>query len=258
PVLHIHTAQTGLDALPKGIATVPTIDKIQKSFPGSATPAIVAIEANAEATATKAAVAELRKEALASGQMSGPIEVDVNAAHTVTRVAIPLNGNGTDAVSTAALKTLRNTILPATVGAMLPDATYAVTGGTAASVDANSLLKRSWPLVFGFVLTFAFLLLLVSFRSIVIAAKAIVLNLLSVGAAYGVLIALFQYGWGESLLNFRSTGGVAFWLPIFMFVILFGLSMDYHVFILSRVREAFDRGLKTEDAVAHGIKTTAG
>jgi len=258
PTLHIHTAQTGLDALPKGIATVSTIDKLQKSFPGSAAPAIVAIKANTDAPATKAAVGELRKEALASGQMRGPIEVDVNSAHTVTRVAIPLNGNGTDAVSNDALKTLRNVILPATVGTHLPNASYAVTGGTAASVDANSLLKRSWPLVFGFVLTFAFLLLLVSFRSIVIAAKAIVLNLLSVGAAYGVLVAIFQYGWGESLLNFKSTGGIAFWLPIFMFVILFGLSMDYHVFILSRVREAYDRGMKTEDAVAHGIKTTAG
>ena len=112
--------------------------------------------------------------------------------------------------------------------------------------------------MFGFVLTFAFVLLLISFRSIVIAIKAIVLNLLSVGAAYGVLVATFQYGWGENLLNFQSNGGIAFWLPIFMFVILFGLSMDYHVFILSRVREAYDRGMKTEDAVAHGIKTTAG
>jgi putative drug exporter of the RND superfamily len=112
--------------------------------------------------------------------------------------------------------------------------------------------------VFGFVLLFAFLLLLVSFRSIVIAAKAIVLNLLSVAAAYGVLVLVFQHGWGEGLLNFRSNGGIASWLPLFMFVILFGLSMDYHVFILSRVREAYDRGMKTEDAVAHGIITTAG
>ena len=112
--------------------------------------------------------------------------------------------------------------------------------------------------MFAFVLTLAFILLLVSFRSIVIAAKAIVLNLLSVAAAYGVLVIVFQWGWGESLLNFRSNGGIASWLPIFLFVILFGLSMDYHVFILSRIREAFDRGMKTEDAVAHGIKTTAG
>jgi RND superfamily putative drug exporter len=257
PLLHVHTAQSGLDSLPKGVPTVATIDKIQKSFPGSATPALVAIEANADAPATKAAIAELSKQALASGQMSGPIDVDVNPSRTVTRVAIPLQGNGTDAKSTAALKTLRNDILPATVG-KLPDVTYAVTGATAASYDGNELLKHSLPLVFGFVLTFAFALLLVSFRSIVIAAKAIVLNLLSVGAAYGVLVAVFQYGWGENILNFRSNHGIAAWLPIFMFVILFGLSMDYHVFILSRVREAFDRGLRTGDAVAHGIKTTAG
>src|SRR6185295_686461 len=111
---------------------------------------------------------------------------------------------------------------------------------------------------FGFVLLFAFGLLLVSFRSIVIALKAIVLNLLSVAAAYGVMVAFFQWSWGDFLLDFDANGGIANWLPTFMFVILFGLSMDYHVFILSRIREAFDRGLKTEDAVAHGIKATAG
>jgi RND superfamily putative drug exporter len=257
PALHIHTATSGLDTLPNGVPTVATIEKLQESFPGSAEPALIAIKANTDAPATIKAIDELRTQALASGQMQGPIEIDVNGSHTVARVAIPLNGNGTDAVSTRALTTLRTEILPATIG-KLPGATYAVTGGTAASADANALLKRTWPLVFGFVLTFAFLLLLVAFRSIVIAAKAIVLNLLSVGAAYGVLVAIFQYGWGESVFGFRSNGGIAFWLPIFLFVILFGLSMDYHVFILSRVREAFDRGLTTEDAVAHGIKTTAG
>jgi uncharacterized membrane protein YdfJ with MMPL/SSD domain len=112
--------------------------------------------------------------------------------------------------------------------------------------------------VFGFVLLFAFLLLTVAFRSIVIPIKAIILNLLSVGAAYGLLVEVFQKGHGEKILDFKSNGAITSWLPIFLFVILFGLSMDYHVFILSRVREAFDRGLKTEDAVAHGIVTTAG
>ena len=111
--------------------------------------------------------------------------------------------------------------------------------------------------MFAFVLGLAFLLLLTTFRSIVIPIKAIVLNLLSVGAAYGVLVMIFQHGWGESLLGFKSTGAIEPWLPLFLFVILFGLSMDYHVFILSRVREAFDRGMSTEDAVAHGIKSTA-
>ena len=257
PVLHIHTAQSGLDTLPKSAATVETINRIQATFTGEASPAIVAIKANTDAPSTQRAIAELKTAALATGQMHDPIQVDVDPTHTVARVAIPLAGKGTDATSNAALRTLRNDVLPATIG-KLPGATYAVTGGTAASVDANSLLKRSAPLVFGFVLTFAFLLLLVSFPSVVIAAKAIVLNLLSVGAAYGVLVAVFQYGWGESLLNFKSNGGIAFWLPIFMFVILFGLSMDYHVFILSRVREAYDRGMTTTDAIEQGIKTTAG
>jgi uncharacterized membrane protein YdfJ with MMPL/SSD domain len=119
-------------------------------------------------------------------------------------------------------------------------------------------MKSSVPIVFGFVLTFAFLLLLVSFRSLVIAAKAVVLNLLSVAAAYGVTVAVFQFGWGEELLNFKSSGGIAPWLPMFMFVLLFGLSRDYHVFILTRIREAFDRGLTTEEAVASGIRATAG
>ena len=112
--------------------------------------------------------------------------------------------------------------------------------------------------MFGFVLGLAFLLLMVTFRSIVIPIKAIILNLLSVGAAYGVLVLVFQKARARALLGFKSNGAIASWLPLFLFVILFGLSMDYHVFILSRVREAYDGGMSTEDAVAHGIKNTAG
>ena len=257
PVSTMHTSLPGLTSLPKDVATVATIDRLQQAFPGSAQPAVIAIKADTAAPATTAAITELRRQALASGQMRSPIDVELNPGRTLARVTVPLVGDGTDARSTAALRTLRDRILPATIG-KLKHASYAVTGSTAGSADSNTLLKRSWPRVFAFVLTFAFLLLLVSFRSIVIAAKAIVLNLLSVGAAYGVLVAVFQYGWGESLLHFRSNGGIASWLPIFMFVVLFGLSMDYHVFIISRIREAYDRGLTTEDAVAHGIKTTAG
>src|SRR5262249_36017159 len=109
-----------------------------------------------------------------------------------------------------------------------------------------------------FVFALAFLLLLFTFRSIVIPIKAILLNLISVGAAYGVLVLVFQDGHGEGLLGFTSNGGVTSWLPLFLFVILFGLSMDYHVFILSRIREAYQRGMSTPDAVRHGIATTAG
>ena len=133
-----------------------------------------------------------------------------------------------------------------------------VTGNTAQSKDFNDQMKTHAPIVFAFVLTLAFLLLLTTFRSIVIAIKAIVLNLLSVGAAYGVLVLVFQHSWAEPLLGFETNGAIISWLPGFLFVILFGLSMDYHVFILSRIREAYDRGMKTEDAVAYGIKSTAG
>jgi uncharacterized membrane protein YdfJ with MMPL/SSD domain len=258
PALRLQTAQSGLESLPKNAPTVDTIQRVQDAFSnGNVAPAIVAVEANTDSPATKQAIGALKTRALASGQARKPIDVEVNASHDVARVTIPLVGSGVDAKSNDALKTLRNDILPATIG-KVPDATFAVTGATAQSADQNALLKSKAPIVFGFVLIFAFALLLVTFRSIVIALKAIVLNLLSVGAAYGALILVFQYGWGEGLLDFNSNGGIAYWLPIFLFVILFGLSMDYHIFILTRVREAYDRGLSTEEAVEHGISTTAG
>jgi uncharacterized membrane protein YdfJ with MMPL/SSD domain len=258
PVLNLHTAQSGLNALPNSAPTVETIKKVGDAFGnGETSMTEVAIKADTDSPATQQAIAALKTKVNAAHLNTGSIDVEVNPSHTVARVDIPLVGEGTDATSNEALQTLRNDILPATLG-KVGSAEYAVTGLTAQSADQNALLKQKAPIVFGFVLVFAFGLLLVTFRSIVIAAKAVVLNLLSVGAAYGVLIAVFQWGWGESLLGFQGNGGIASWLPIFMFVILFGLSMDYHVFILSRIREAYDRGLKTEDAVAHGITTTAG
>ena len=258
PVLHIHTAQSGMDALPSGAPTVETIKKIGDAFGhGETSMSEVAIKANIDSPATQQALAALKTKVEAAHLNTGSIDVTVNPSHTVARVDIPLVGKGTDSTSTAALATLRNDILPATVG-KVDGAEFAVTGLTAQSVDGNALLKAKAPIVFGFVLVFAFGLLLVTFRSIVIAAKAVLLNLLSVGAAYGLLIVIFQWGWGESLLGFQGNGGIASWLPIFMFVILFGLSMDYHVFIVSRIREAYDRGMNTAEAVEHGIVTTAG
>ena len=252
------TAISGLDSLPNSTKEVRAIHAVQDAFPGGPQPAVVVIKAKDVRTSpVQHAISGLKQKALSSGQMLTPIEVTRSFDNTVARVTIPLVGEGTDNQSNAALATLRDRILPSTVG-NVGGAEYAVTGITAASRDFNTKMKSALPYVFGFVLLFAFLLLLVSFRSIVIAGKAIVLNLLSVAAAYGVLVLVFQHGWGEGLLDFRSNGGIASWLPLFMFVILFGLSMDYHVFILSRIREAYDRGLKTEDAVAHGIKTTAG
>jgi RND superfamily putative drug exporter len=172
-------------------------------------------------------------------------------------VSIPLSGQGTDSTSYRALETLRAQVIPATISTV-PGVKALVTGQTAGAKDFNDSMKSHLPLVFGFVLTVTFVLLLITFRSIVIPLTAIVLNLLSVAAAYGVLALVFQHSWAEGLLGFKSTGSITAWLPLFLFVILFGLSMDYHVFILSRVREAHDKGMSTSDAVAHAIKTTAG
>jgi RND superfamily putative drug exporter len=257
PTLQIHTASSSLTTMPRSTPTVETLDRLQAAFPGKPSPALIAVKTNTASPAFRTAVAELRVAASETHLGYGAMSVDSNPSHTVGRIAIPLPGSGTDATSNRALLTLRGQLLPATIG-KLPGVTYGVTGGTANSYDWNEMMKSSLPIVFAFVLTFGFLLLLASFRSLVIAAKAVVLNLLSVAAAYGVVVAVFQFGWGQNLLGFTSNGAVAPWLPLFLFVILFGLSMDYHVFILSRIREAHDRGMSTEDAIAHGIKTTAG
>ena len=256
PALQLHTADSGIDALPKSQPELQAFHAIDDAFPGGTSGALVAITGGDPAR-VQAAIADLKVKALASGEMQNPIQVEQSTDGSTFQVEIPLAGSGANAPSDHALTTLREDVVPATIGTV-PGAEYAVGGPTAKSHDFNAMMKSSAPLVFGFVLLFAFLLLLVAFRSIVVAVKAILLNLLSVGAAYGMLVAIFQWGWGEDILDFNSTGGIASWLPMFLFVILFGLSMDYHVFILSRIREAFDRGLSTNDAIEYGIRTTAG
>ncbi len=258
PAFGLHTANPGLQGLPKGLPIVKTLNKIQTAFPGGPTPAQVVLSGrNVDSPQVRSAIASLEHDGLTSGQVKQPMTVDVNHARDVAVVSLPLIGKGTDSTSDHALENLRNDLVPRTVGAV-PGVHVDVTGETAGSKDFNDSMKSHAPIVFAFVLTMAFILLLVTFRSIVIPLKAIVLNLLSVGAAYGVLALVFQHHWAEGLLGFKSTGGITSWLPLFLFVILFGLSMDYHVFIISRIREAFDRGMRTEDAVAHGIKSTAG
>ncbi len=258
PALQLRTVQPGIDTYPQDLAAIQTYNRIQDAFPGSEIPASVVVKAaDVTAPAVQEAIGQLEWRALASGQMHEPITIDVNEGGTITTIAIPVDGEGMDKQSEAALATLRDDIVPTTVGA-LPNAEVGVTGMTAQSKDFTDKLRSVAPLVFGFVLLLAFGLMLVAFRSLVIAVKAILLNLLSIAAAYGVMVLVFQHGWGKNILGFESTTGIDSFLPIFMFVILFGLSMDYHVFIISRMREAYDRGMSTEQAVTHGIKTTAG
>jgi RND superfamily putative drug exporter len=259
PAFKLHTSVLDVKSLPQNLSAIKTYNRINTAFPGGPLPAQVVIKANSiDSPQVKAAITQLRAQAAANPSLfKQPVTINVNPDRTVAQLDIPIAGNGTNSPSYAALRELRDKLIPATVE-RVPGTSADVSGFTASSKDFTDVLKSHVPVVFAFVLTAAFLLLLITFRSIVIPIKAIILNLLSVGAAYGVVVWIFQEGHLEGLLGFHSIGSIVSWLPLFMFVVLFGLSMDYHVFILTRIREAFDRGRPTEEAVSHGIKTTAG
>jgi RND superfamily putative drug exporter len=257
PAFRLHTVNSGVQGLPRDLPVMNVYERVVKAFPGEPLPAIVVVSApDVTAPDVRAGIAALERAALATGEMGEPVSVDVSSSRRTARVRFSLAGTGTDAASNHALDLLRGAVIPSTIG-RVPGVTVHTTGMTADSRDFNDSMKAHAPYVFAFVFGLAFLLLLVTFRSIVIPLKAIVLNLLSVGAAYGVLVLIFQDGRLQSLLGFRSIGGITSWLPLFLFVVLFGLSMDYHVLILTRVREAYDSGMTTKQAVAHGIRATA-
>ncbi|MFL5929274.1 MAG: MMPL family transporter [Gaiellaceae bacterium] len=258
PALGLRTKLPSFGDFPRGLAIVKTYRTMQAAFPGTSSPATVVVRArDVTAPRVQTAVMDLRREALATGLMKSPIRTTVNPSRTVETIDVPLLGDGQDVRAVHALHVLRSQVVPRTVG-RLRDVEAPVTGETAGDVDFTAATHSHMPIVFAFVLGLAFVLLLLTFRSIVIPLEAIALNLLSVGAAYGVLVWIFQQGHLQGLLGFRSNGGVVTWLPLFLFTILFGLSMDYHVFILSRVKELVDSGLPTDDAVEQGIRATAG
>ena len=258
PALNMKIVVSSVDDLPQDLPVIETYNRLKDAFPKEGVTVDVVVESDdVRGGQTKFNIDSLERLAAESPAVIGDTEVTYSKDGTVALVEIPTVGNGNDDESTAALNEIRDEIIPATVGGN-PGVTVDVTGDAAASKDFRDQLVDRLPLIFAFVFALAFLLMLVTFRSIVIPIKAIVLNLLSIGAAYGVLVLVFQEGYGEDLLGFTSNGGVTSWLPLFLFVILFGLSMDYHVFILSRVREAYDSGMSTPDAVRHGISTTAG
>jgi uncharacterized membrane protein YdfJ with MMPL/SSD domain len=233
PALSMNTVVSGAEDLPRDIPVVQTYDRVTDAFPGEAAGAVVVVEADDVSSGPVAgAIDDFVARAEADPQVSGEIKVDTGANGTVAAIDVPTVGAGSDATATAAMETIRDELVPAAF-ASTPGAEVNVGGDAAQSKDFGDLLAERLPLVFAFVLGLAFVLLLVTFRSIVVPLKAILLNLLSVGAAYGVLVLVFQNGWGESLLGFESNGGVSSWLPLFLFVILFGLSMDYHVLIAS-------------------------
>lgn len=258
PALGMKSVTSDIDELPQDLPVIVTYNKVKDIFPTEGVTTTVVVEADdVRSGAVAASIDSLVVDVNRSNTFRKGTEVSYSEDGTVAKIDVPSPGSGTDPASVKALDEMRDDVIPATVGGVA-GATVNVTGDAASSADFSSNLKSRLPLIFAFVFGLAFLLLLVTFRSIVIPCTAIVLNLLSVGAAYGILVLVFQNGNGESVLGFTSNGGVTNWLPLFLFVVLFGLSMDYHVFILSRIKELYDRGLGTDEAVKQGIATTAG
>jgi RND superfamily putative drug exporter len=262
PVLRLNLEDPGIHSLPPDVPVVHTLADISQAFPGGPAPAEVVVTSSGAADLggkqVTAAIAALHGQVSGThGAIREPISSAMFGHDQVLVVSVPLAGSGTDATSNNALTILRDHALPATLG-QVPGISYAVAGLTAGNHDFDAQLAKTVPWVFVFVLGLAFVLLMASFRSVWIPALSIVLNLLSVGAAYGVMVWIFQDGHLEGPLGFTAYGGITAWLPLFMFVLLFGLSMDYHVFILSRIRELRLAGAPARTAVTDGIARTGG
>jgi RND superfamily putative drug exporter len=260
PALGMRLGEPAVDA-PPGAPVVKTLSQIQHAFPQAPAPAMVVVT-GADVTSPRltAAVTALQGRAAAGGPIREPVTTTLVGAPPAGRaliVNVPLAGSGSDTRSYQALQTLRTDILPATIG-KVPGVKFSVIGDTASTYDFTHQLHNRTPLVLGLVALLAFVLLLLAFRSLAIPLVSIVLNLLSVGAAYGLVTLIFQDGHLQGPLGFTSFGGIISWVPLFMFVFLFGISMDYHVFILSRIRELRAHGATTRDATTRGIASSAG
>jgi len=260
PALGMRIGEPAID-LPAGNPALQTMDAVQRAFPQSPSPAQVVVTGTGlSGPAMRHAVAGLRARATADGPggpIHGPITASPVAQGRGLILGVPLAGNGGDATSLAALVSLRDRVLPATLG-KVGGISYAVAGDTASTYDDNAAFHSATPVVVGFVILLAFVLLLVAFRSVTIPLISIALNLLSVAAGYGLITLIFQDGRLQGLIGYTSFGAIISWVPLFMFVLLFGLSMDYHVFILSRIRELRSRGEGTRRAIVGGISSSAG
>ncbi|MGH3283869.1 MAG: MMPL family transporter, partial [Streptosporangiaceae bacterium] len=256
PAAGIRLAYPAIDA-PASLPVVSTMNAIQAAFPQSPAPAEVVVTGqNLTGPAVTGAITELDRLAAAGGPLRQPVTASAVAGGRALIVSVPLAGNGGDTASYNALQQLRDRILPQTLGRA--GVSYAVAGDTAISHDDASQLSARTPLVLAVVAALAFCLLLIAFRSVLLPLVSIALNLLSVGAAYGLITLIFQDGRLQGLLGYTGFGAITPWVPLFLFVFLFGLSMDYHVFILSRIRERRQRGDSTTDAITTGISSSAG
>jgi putative drug exporter of the RND superfamily len=257
PALGMRLGNPSVD-LPSNLGVVQVLTEIQHKFPAKPAPADVVVSgSNLASPAMHREISALEARAAIGGPIHGPVSVTPVASGKALVIQVPLAGNGSDSASTSAVVTLENRILPATIG-KVPGASFAVTGDTASNHDLRSTLHSRTPIVFATVAVLAFVLLMLAFRSLTIPLVSIGLNFLSVGAAYGLVTLIFQDGHLQSVLGFTSFGALIPWVPLFTFVMLFGLSMDYHVFILSRIRELWSGGASAKDAIVDGVGKSAG
>jgi RND superfamily putative drug exporter len=241
---------------------VEAFGRLKAAFPQEGSTVDMVVRAPA---AQQEQVSEALRSAFPAAQRTGEVagteadlETSTDGQVTVLHLALPYNQS--DERTDHAVDVIRDQVLPVanTALADVPGSPTAHVGGAAVATDLQRWIDDRLPWVVGFVLVLTFIVMLVSFGSLWLAGATVALNLLSVGAAYGVMTLVFQNTWAEGLLDFTSIGTITAWLPLLMFVILFGLSMDYHVFVVSRVREAWKAGASPREAVRLGIARSAG
>jgi uncharacterized membrane protein YdfJ with MMPL/SSD domain len=255
PVRDLTIGFASVSTFPDGYVSKEGLEALERDFRGGqADPVQVVVQADLEEPLVQEAIAQLRDRMRADPRF-GPTTVRVNANRDLAVIFAALPGGATDPEPVSAVRDLRKDYIP--VAFMLTNARVLVGGETANDVDYFDTMDYWLPIVFTFVLALSFLLLTIAFRSVVVAFKAILLNLLSVGAAYGLLVLVFEKGVGNELFGFTEVESVVAWVPLFLFCILFGLSMDYHVFLLSRIRERFMQTGDNADAVEYGLVSTA-
>jgi putative drug exporter of the RND superfamily len=255
PVLGLKTGTSGVESLPDSTFAKSGALALERSFPGTSTtdPAQVVITGGVTSAGVAAAIARL-EASVADDLDFGPSQLQISDNSKVAVISIPLVGDPDHAQARRGLERLRTDLIPAAFDGT--DTTVLVGGATAENVDYSDVINHWLPIVLAFVLGLSFLLLTLVFRSLVLSATAVILNLLSVGAAYGLLVLVFQHGVGADLLGLQQVERVEAWVPVFLFSVLFALSMDYHVFLLSRIRERYTQTGDTQEAVVHGIAAT--
>jgi RND superfamily putative drug exporter len=255
PLFSLTLGNTGISTLPADNNMRHAFNVLNEQFSAGVLTADIVIDApDVQAPAVQTGIADLTAS-LDKDVFFGESQIEINGAGDLALLTVGMPGDFSSAESKSALKRLRNDYIPAAFPNETAD--IFVGGPTAETVDSVQTQQDYLPYVFLFVLGFSFLLLLLVFRSIVVPLKAVVMNLLSVGAAYGVLVLVFQKGFGNEVLGFRESPVIESWLPLFLFAILFGLSMDYHVFLLSRIKERYDQTGDNAASVAYGLRKTA-